>query len=190
MKNELINPYANALDGLDIKDPVYDFFNFCKEREKIRMKREKNEPFPWSDDLIFQNGRFLNVFREDARVSRSIIKFAGRYKDELPLLIKAIFFARWCNRQEVIDSISDEIFTNKKILKQTLKCFKQWCNFNAYPVGPIKWENKEFSRFESASELFDDIKILLTDTTVKVFINFNNRLWCYLSYNLFNFLFR
>ena len=25
MKNELINPYANALDGLDIKDPVYDF---------------------------------------------------------------------------------------------------------------------------------------------------------------------
>ena len=24
MKNELINPYANALDGLDIKDPVYD----------------------------------------------------------------------------------------------------------------------------------------------------------------------
>ena len=41
MKNELINPYANALDGLDIKDPVYDFFNFCKEREKIRIKREK-----------------------------------------------------------------------------------------------------------------------------------------------------
>ena len=24
MKNKLINPYANALDGLDIKDPVYD----------------------------------------------------------------------------------------------------------------------------------------------------------------------
>ena len=31
MKNELINPYANALDGLDIKDPVSDFFNFCKK---------------------------------------------------------------------------------------------------------------------------------------------------------------
>ena len=66
----------------------------------------------------------------------------------------------------MIDSISDEIFTNKKILKQKLKCFKQWCNFNAYPVEPIKWENKEFSRFESASELFDDIKILLTDLIV------------------------
>ncbi len=166
MKSELLNPYLNVLDGLELKDPVSDFFNFCKEREKIRKKREKKEPFPWSDDKIFQNGRFLNVFREDDRVSRSIIKFAGRYKDELPLLIKAIFFARWCNRQEVIDSISDEIFTNKKILKQKLKCFKQWCNFNAYPVEPIKWENKEFSRFESASELFDDIKILLTDLIV------------------------
>ena len=114
MKSELLNPYLNVLDGLELKDPVSDFFNFCKEREKIRKKREKKEPFPWSDDKIFQNGRFLNVFREDDRVSRSIIKFAGRYKDELPLLIKAIFFARWCNRQEVIDSISEEIFTNKK----------------------------------------------------------------------------
>ena len=93
--------------GLDIKDPVSDFFNFCKEREKIRKKREKNEPFPWSDNLIFQNGRFLNVFREDDRVSRSILNFAGRYKDDLPLLVQALFFARWCNKQEVIDSISN-----------------------------------------------------------------------------------
>ena len=118
MKNELINPYANALDGLDIKDPVYDFFNFCKEREKIRIKRENNELSPWSDDLIFQNGRFLNVFREDDRVSRSILNFAGRYKDDLPLLVQALFFARWCNKQEVIDSISNKIFTNKKMLKE------------------------------------------------------------------------
>ena len=55
MKNELINPYANALDGLDIKDPVYDFFNFCKEREKIRIKREKNDPSPWSDTIKFKS---------------------------------------------------------------------------------------------------------------------------------------
>ena len=163
MKNELINPYANALDGLDIKDPVYDFFNFCKEREKIRIKREKNDPSPWSDDVIFQNGRFLNVFREDDRVSRSILNFAGRYKDDLPLLIQALFFARWCNKQEVIDSISNEIFTNKKMLKEKVNSFEQWCNFNAYPVEPINWDDKRHSRLNSAVELFDDIKISLAD---------------------------
>ena len=163
MKNELINPYANALDGLDIKDPVSDFFNFCKEREKIRKKREKNESFPWSDDIIFQNGRFLNVFREDDRVSRSILNFAGRYKDDLPLLVQALFFARWCNKQEVIDSISNKIFTNKKMLKEKVNSFEQWCNFNAYPVEPINWDDKRHSRLNSAVELFDDIKISLAD---------------------------
>ena len=30
------NPYATALDGLTIEDPVQSFFNFCKERENIR----------------------------------------------------------------------------------------------------------------------------------------------------------
>ena len=163
MKNELINPYASALDGLDIKDPVLDFFNFCKEREKIRKKREKNEPFPWSDDVIFQNGRFLNVFREDDRVSRSIINFAGRYKNDLPSLVQALFFARWCNKQEVIDSISSKIFTNKKMLKEKVNSFEQWCNFNAYPVEPINWDDKEHSRLSSAVELFGDIKTSLAD---------------------------
>jgi len=33
------NPYAKALDGLDIPNPVKSFFNFCIEREKIRKKK-------------------------------------------------------------------------------------------------------------------------------------------------------
>ena len=55
------NPYASALDGLQLEDPVSAFFSFCKERENIRLNREKDRPAPWSDDPIFQRGRFLNV---------------------------------------------------------------------------------------------------------------------------------
>ena len=33
------NPYATALDGLKLDDPVAAFFDFCKERENIRLKR-------------------------------------------------------------------------------------------------------------------------------------------------------
>ena len=40
------NPYAKALDGLDIPNPVKSFFNFCIEREKIRKKENKDFPSP------------------------------------------------------------------------------------------------------------------------------------------------
>ena len=96
MKSKNNNPYADALNGLDLKDPVSAFFKFCKEREQIRMKREQGESFPWSEDPIFQKGRFLNVFREDDKVSKSIISFAEPLKNDLPRLIQALFFGRWC----------------------------------------------------------------------------------------------
>ena len=35
------NPYANSLDGLTIENPVQSFFNFCKERENIRLKERE-----------------------------------------------------------------------------------------------------------------------------------------------------
>ena len=92
--NNMNNPYYNSLDGLKLKNPVEAFFNFCKERENIRSSRESGEPFPWTEDLILQKGRFLNVFREDDRVSKAIIYFAKELEDDIPMLIHALFFAR------------------------------------------------------------------------------------------------
>ena len=45
MKNELINPYANALDGLDIKDPVYDFLIFVRKEKKLEKGGKKMSLF-------------------------------------------------------------------------------------------------------------------------------------------------
>ena len=39
--------------GLKLDDPVQAFFDFCKERESIRLKREKGEPSPWTDDKVW-----------------------------------------------------------------------------------------------------------------------------------------
>ena len=78
--NEFHNPYARALDGLVLDDPVSAFFDFCREREKIRLARESGAPVPWTDDPIFQKGRFLNVFREDDRGSKTIFQFAKNLK--------------------------------------------------------------------------------------------------------------
>ena len=52
------NPYPKALDGLVFADPVAAFFDFCREREAIRLKRERGDPAPWSEDPIFQKGLF------------------------------------------------------------------------------------------------------------------------------------
>ena len=70
------NPYAKALEGLHFEDPVKAFFDFCREREAIRLRREAGEPREnWTKDPVFQQGRFLNVFREDDRVTKALFHF-------------------------------------------------------------------------------------------------------------------
>ena len=157
------NKYRTSLDGLVIENPVESFFNYCIERENIRIKRESGEAFPWSEDKIFQKGRFLNVFREDDRVSKSIINFAKPLTDDLPLLIQALFFGRWCNRQETIDKLNHEDLLDADKLKDKLIQLEQWENFNAYPVQDVIWNEKTYSRIDTATTLFYEIKDDLTE---------------------------
>jgi hypothetical protein len=157
------NKYRTSLDGLVIENPVESFFNYCIERENIRIKRESGEAFPWSEDKIFQKGRFLNVFREDDRVSKSIINFAKPLTDDLPLLIQALFFGRWCNRQETIDKLNHEDLLDADKLKNKLIQLEQWENFNAYPVQDVMWNEKTYSRIDTATTLFYEIKDDLTE---------------------------
>ena len=157
------NKYRTSLDGLVIENPVESFFNYCIERENIRIKRESGEAFPWSEDKIFQKGRFLNVFREDDRVSKSIINFAKPLTDDLPLLIQALFFGRWCNRQETIDKLNHEDLLDADPLKDKLNRLEQWENFNAYPVQDVMWNEKTYSRIDTATTLFYEIKDDLTE---------------------------
>lgn len=43
---------------------VEDFWKFINERHSIYLKRKSGESKPWSDDPIFQEWKFTNVFRE------------------------------------------------------------------------------------------------------------------------------
>ena len=156
--NNMNNPYYNSLDGLKLKNPVEAFFNFCKERENIRSLRENDEPFPWTEDLILQKGRFLNVFREDDRVSKAIIYFAKELEDDIPMLIHALFFARWCNKQETLDILSADMLIEPEKLYKKLKRLKNWCNLNAYPVEQVDWKGTKHPRLDAAVKLFFNIK--------------------------------
>ena len=165
--NQLDNPYASALDGLILQDPVMSFFDFCKERENIRLKRENGDAFPWSDDPIFQQGRFLNVFREDDRGSKAILQFAKNLDNDLPTLIHALFFSRWCNRQETLDQLTSSILSKPNKLVDTLHALDIWCNATAYPVEPVQWNGKEYNRIDTATILFERIKDPLTNIIIE-----------------------
>jgi len=157
--------YAAALDGLQLEDPVNAFFNFCKERESIRRRRESGAPGPWSEDPIFQQGRFLNVFREDDRATKALLRFVGPVAEtkNLPDLIQAIFFARWCNCDSTLDALSPELLKDPVTLKRTLETLPgpSWCNETAYPVGPVTWDGVTYIRTEAATELFGKIAPVL-----------------------------
>ena len=160
------NPYAKSLDGLKLNDPVSAFFNFCKKRENIRFSRENGDPFPWTNDPIFQKGRFLNVFREDDRVSKSILRFANELKHDLPKLIQAVFFARWCNKQQTLDELSPNMLLEPEKLLKKLKSLNNWCNNNAYPVDSVFWNGKKYSRLNTAVELFFKINESLEEMII------------------------
>ena len=162
--HKLNNPYAKALDGLIIENPVKSFFDFCFERENIRKKREQGLPPPWTDDPIFRQARFLNVFREDDRGSKAILDFAKDVENDLTTLVHALFFARWCNRQETLDNISIRSLSDPDRLRNLIEQDDHWCNTTAYPVEPIHWKEKKYSRFDAATLLFFDIKEPLTKT--------------------------
>ena len=165
--NQLYNPYASALDGLILKDPVMAFFNFCKERENIRIKRQNGDQFPWSNDPIFQQGRFLNVFREDDRGSKAILQFAKDLEKDLPALIHTLFFSRWCNRQETLNQLSSSMLSQQNELISTLNTIEPWCNTTAYPVERIQWNGKKYNRIDAATILFERIKEPLTNIIIE-----------------------
>jgi hypothetical protein len=158
------NPYAEALVGLELDDPVLSFFNFCREREQVRKNRENDFLKPWSRDPIFQKGRFLNVFREDDRGSKSIINFCSGLEENLTKLVHAVFFSRWCNKQEILDKLSYQDLPKSEKLKTKLLAEKNWCNTTAYPVEPVIWNNRKYDRLETATYLFNNIKVLIKDT--------------------------
>lgn len=149
------NPYRDALRGLTLADPVQAFFDWCRERESIRMKREVGLPPPWSADPVFQRGRFLNVFREDDKGSKAILRFVGRAGPDLPERLHALFFARWCNRHSTLDRLDPRLLRQPERLRHFLldEVAPPWFS-DAYPVVEARWDGKAYDRLAGCVELF------------------------------------
>jgi len=149
------NPYRESLKGLVIPDPVRAFFDYCVERDSIRFKREAGEPPPWTRDPVFQRGRFLNVFREDDKGTKAVLRFADPVKGSVPDLIHALFFARWCNRYTTLTILDPRILKKPDELRDALlhKAEQPWAS-EVYPVVPAEWNGRQYERLDACIEMF------------------------------------
>ncbi len=161
------NPYSTALDGIDIPDPVQAFFDWCRERESIRLKRDSGVAGPWSDDPVFQRGRFLNVFREDDPGTRAVLHFAEPVKHARVDLIQALFFARWCNRRKTLNELNAELLAAPGRLRHTLlnEVEQPWQS-EVYPVVPAMWEGRPYDRLDACVDLFPRCRDFLLECIV------------------------
>ena len=158
------NPYQDSLAGLEITDPVRAFFDWCIEREAIRVRREAGKPPPWSQDPVFQKSRFLNVFREDDKGTKAVLRFAEPVKESHADLIHALFFARWCNRDTTLNALDPGILKSPVELRQALlhKVQQPWSS-EVYPVVPARWEGREYERLDACVEMFPRCRSFLVE---------------------------
>lgn len=78
--------------------PFDQFIYWMKERHSIYLKKEKGEPKPWTDDVIFQNFYFTNPYRENDKVTKW---FRDNIRDPLKMdsrVFMATIIFRWFNK--------------------------------------------------------------------------------------------
>lgn len=84
-------------------------FEWVKEREKIRVRKDNGEAGPWTSDAILRTYRFCNVRREDDRVTVWIRKNIREKFADHPYLWLMLCIARQINWP---DTLADLIAAN------------------------------------------------------------------------------
>lgn len=64
-----------------MKDPLW---RYIEEREMIRLRRERGQPWPWTDDPILQKYRFTNVRRVHDRTTQALLAVYRAHRDAPP----------------------------------------------------------------------------------------------------------
>ena len=87
-----------------------DFLTFIIERENVKIRKDRKQKFPWSDDIILQNNRFCNIFREDDTTTAWIREnYRLPYSNHIYLWF-LICAARYINYIPTLDKIGAEAF--------------------------------------------------------------------------------
>lgn len=101
------------------------FVAFVKERHSIYLKKINNEPKPWTKDIILQNYRFCNVFREYDKVSKWVADNWRTPNQTNRDLWFAMCVARLINEPASLESLGFPLPWNRDAFVSTLQLKRQ-----------------------------------------------------------------
>ena len=87
------------------EESVERFFYWVHERTSIQEKKDRGDPWPWTDDLIFREFKFTNAYRER---DRTTVWFRKNIRDPLtwkPEVYMATVIFRWFNLIETGETL-------------------------------------------------------------------------------------
>lgn len=87
------------------EEQVAQFFADARERHAIYLRRRAGRPKPWTDDLVMQNYKITNVFRELDRTTTWIRTHVRDPMQDDPLALPVIALARWFNLIPTLETI-------------------------------------------------------------------------------------
>jgi hypothetical protein len=99
---------GETVHGEDIDQPTRfaPLLYWMRERESIRIKKERGDPPPWTDDPILAANRFCNVRREDDAVTRWIAMHIRERYAEHPYLWLMLCIGRYINLPETLQELT------------------------------------------------------------------------------------
>lgn len=87
-----------------------EFFATARERYHIKIRKERGDPWPWSNDPVFQTWFFCNVRRED---DKNTIWYRKNIREPLngnhEKTVRGSLIFRWFNKIETVELIKDLI---------------------------------------------------------------------------------
>lgn len=145
------------------EESIERFFYWIHERISIQEKKDRFEPWPWTDDPIFQEYKFTNAFRER---DKTTAWFRECIRDPLsfqPEVYMATIIFRWFN---LIDTGRTLIRHNLHLEWDPQKAYdvitpqKQWIT-GAYMIKSPTGMNKVRGVCQAITTLWDDRKKFL-----------------------------
>ena len=117
---------------------IDDLVYWIRERESIRVRKERGDPPPWTDDPILGKYRFCNVVRMDDRVSRWLLtNWYGPYRDH-PNMLAAVALARFMNRESTLSPLRRFVFRKGlpdwKTIRSTMEAMPKPIFGSAYMI--------------------------------------------------------
>lgn len=88
-----------------VEENIEHLVYWINERQRIYLKRQRGDPKPWTKDLILQQYRFCNAYREQDKVTKWIAKHWRTPNDKDPDLWFAMLVARYINEPASLELV-------------------------------------------------------------------------------------